>query len=143
MRMDTNDDRIVTAAEGNYYMPTFINGYMYFIDLEADMKLTRVNLSTDEYVVLDEGKCINYNVSEENNIIYYQLENENDHKLCRMALDGENKVVVTDGDCKNIHITKNYTYFYKITGISVDDVTLFRVKTNGSSIQEVNFSKED
>ena len=143
MRMDTTDDRIVTAAEGNYYMPTFINGFMYFIDLEAGMKLTRVNLSTDEYVVLDEGKCINYNVSEENNVIYYQLENEDGHKLCRMALDGENKVVVTEGDCKNIHITKNYTYFYKITGISVDDVTLYRAKTNGSSIQEVNFSKKD
>lgn len=141
MRLDTTNDRIVTAAEGNFYMPTFISGYMYFIDLDKDMKLTRVNLSTNEYVVLDEGKCINYNVSEENDVIYYQLENEDDHKLCRMKLNGDNKVVVTEGDCKEIHITKNYTYFYKITGISVDDVTLFRAKTNGSSIQEINFSK--
>ena len=143
MRLDTNDDRIVTAAEGNYYKPTFIKGYMYFIDLNEDMKLTMVDLATDEYIVLDEGKCINYNVSEENNVIYYQLENEGDHKLCRMTLGGDNKVTVTEGDCKNIHITKNYTYFYKITGISVDDVTLYRAKTNGTSIQEVNFSKKD
>ena len=143
MRLDTNDDRIVTAAEGNYYMPTFISGYMYFIDLENDMKLTMVDLSKDEYIVLDEGRCINYNVSEEENVIYYQLENEGDHKLCRMSLRGDNKVVVMEGDFKNIHITKNYTYFYKITGISVDDVTLYRAKTNGTSIQEVNFSKKD
>lgn len=143
MRMDTSNDRIVTAAEGNYYKPTFIKGYMYFIDLANGMQLTRVNLSTDKYEVLDEGKCINYNVSEENNVIYYQLENENDHKLCRMTLSGDNKVVVTEGDCMNIHITKNYTYFYKISGASVEDVTLYRAKTNGSSIQVVNFSKED
>ena len=52
-------------------------------------------------------------------------------------------MVVADGDCMNIHITKNYTYFYKITGVSVEDVTLYRAKTNGASVQEVNFSKED
>ena len=71
------------------------------------------------------------------------LENEDVHQLCRMALSGDNKVVVADGDCMNIHITKNYTYFYKITGVSVEDVTLYRAKTNGASVQEVNFSKED
>ena len=141
MRMSTADDRIVTASEGNYYMPTFANGYMYYVDLANGMKLTMVNLSNNESYVLDEGKCINYNVSEENKVIYYQLENEDGHKLCRMKLSGENKVVVTEGDCMNIHITKNYTYFYKMTGVSVEDITLYRVKTNGSSIQEVNFSK--
>ena len=143
MRLDTNDDRIITASEGNYYMPTFVNGAMYYIDLTNGMQLTKVNLSNNESVVLDDGKCINYNVSEENNVIYYQLENEDVHQLCRMALSGDNKVVVADGDCMNIHITKNYTYFYKITGVSVEDVTLYRAKTNGASVQEVNFSKED
>ena len=143
MRLDTNDDRIITASEGNYYKPTFTSGAMYYIDLANGMKLTKVNLSNNQSVVLDEGKCINYNVSEENNVIYYQLENEDAHALCRMTLNGDNKVVVTEGDCMNIHITKNYTYFYKITGVSVDDVTLYRAKTNGASIQEVNFSKED
>lgn len=141
MRMETNNDRIVTASEGNYYKPTFVKGYMYYINLADGMKLTRVNLSNDTEEVLDEGKCINYNVNEEENVIYYQLENEDAHALCRMTLSGDKKVVVTEGDCKNIHITKNYTYFYKITGISVDDVTLYRVKTNGSSIQAVDFSQ--
>ena len=141
MRLDTKDDRIITASEGNYYKPTFINGAMYYIDLDNGMQLTRVSLTSNESKVLAEGKCINYNVSEENNVIYYQLEKEDGHALCRMTLSGDNQVVVTEGDCKNIHITKNYTYFYKITGISVDDVTLYRAKTNGASIQEVNFSK--
>lgn len=141
MRMETENDRIVTAAEGNYYMPTFISGYMYYINLDDEMKLTRVDLSTNEEEVLDEGKCINYNVSEDENVIYYQLENEDDHKLCRMTLGGDNKVVVTEGDCLDISITKNYTYFYKLTGISVEDVKLYRVTTNGSSIQEVNFAQ--
>jgi hypothetical protein len=141
MRMDTKNDRIITASEGNYYKPTFVKGYMYYINLADGMKLTRVNLSNDTEVVLDEGKCINYNVNEEENVIYYQLENEDAHALCRMTLSGDKKVVVTEGDCMDIHITKNYTYFYKITGASVDNVTLYRVKTNGTSIQAVNFSQ--
>lgn len=141
MRMDTKNDRIITASEGNYYKPTFVKGYMYYINLADGMKLTRVNLSNDTEVVLDEGKCINYNVNEEENVIYYQLENEDAHALCRMTLSGDKKVVVTEGDCMDIHITKNYTYFYKITGASVDSVTLYRVKTNGTSIQAVNFSQ--
>lgn len=141
MRMDTKNDRIMTASEGNYYKPTFVKGYMYYINLADGMKLTRVNLASDKEEVLDEGKCINYNVNEEENVIYYQLENEDAHSLCRMTLSGDKKVVITEGDCISIHITKNYTYFYKITGASVDDVTLYRVKTNGSSIQAVNFSR--
>ena len=141
MRMDTKNDRIMTASEGNYYKPTFVKGYMYYINLADGMKLTRVNLASDKEEVLDEGKCINYNVNEEENVIYYQLENEDAHSLCRMTLSGDKKVVITEGDCISIHITKNYTYFYKITGASVDDVTLYRVKTSGSSIQAVNFSR--
>ncbi|MBQ6814705.1 MAG: DUF5050 domain-containing protein [Lachnospiraceae bacterium] len=142
-RLETDTDRIATVYEGNYYMPTLTKEYMYYIDLGEDMKLKRISLTNNQVETMDDGRCINYNVSESENVIYYQLENKDDHKLCRMNLDSSNKVVVTEGDCCNIHITKNYTYFYKLTGVSVDDKTLYRVKTKGNVIQEVNFQVAD
>lgn len=142
-RIEVGTDNIETAQDGNFYMPAFIEGYMYYIDLDNDMKLTRISLSTNEKEILDEGRCINYNLSQENNVVYYQLENEDDHKLCRMQLDGDGKVTIAEGDCSGIHITENYTYYYKITGADVADKTLYRVLTNGDTIQEVNFEKAD
>lgn len=138
-RLEVETDRIGTVVEGNYYMPAFVEGYMYYIDLDNDMKLTRVSLSTNNTEILDEGRCINYNISEENNLIYYQLENEDDRRLCRMSPDGQNKVTVTEGNCSNIHITKKYTYFYMLSGIGAEIKTLYRVDNSGNSIQAVNF----
>lgn len=142
-RLEVEDDSIGTVVEGNYYMPIFIEGYMYYIDLDNDMKLTRISLVTNQTEILDEGRCVNYNLSEKNNIIYYQLENENDHKLCRMSLDGQGKVTVTEGDCVNINITEKYTYFCMLSGIGAEIKTLYRVDNNGSTIQQVNFEKAD
>ena len=140
-RFETDTERMVTVYEGNYYMPAFTSGFMYYIDLDNDMKLTRISLRNNETEVLDEGRCINYNISEDQEVIYYQLENDDDHKLCRMRLNGLDKVTVTEGDCCNIHITENYTYFYKLAG--VERGKLYRVKNDDYVVQEVILETED
>lgn len=142
-RLETDTERITTATEGNFYMPTFIEGFMYYIDLDNDMKLTRISLSTNETEVLDDGRCINYNLSEENGVIYYQLENEDDHKLCRMQLNGQGKITVIEGDCSNIHVTKNYTYFFVLSGVGAEEKLLYRINNTSNTIQQVNFVLED
>ena len=140
-RLEVGKDRIATAYEGNFYMPSFINGYMYYIDLDNNMKLSRISFATDKAEVLDEGRCINFNISEDGKTIYYQLEDKDEHRLCRMQSDGYNKVTVAAGDFCNVHITKDYTYFYKLAG--VDEKILYRIKNSGNTIQEVNFEVAD
>lgn len=141
MYIEAGTTGIYTSSYGNFYMPSFTEKYIYYIDLDNDMKLTRVSLRTNEVEVLDEGKCVNYNVSEEKNLVYYQLENEDDHKLGCMKLDGSDKKVVAEGNYTGIHITEKYTYYYKI--VSAETKELYRVDNDNYTIQQINFEKAD
>ena len=134
-------DAIHKSSEGNYYMPSFSDGYFYYIDINNDMKLCRMSLKTNEVTVLDEGYCINYNVSSEYGVIYYQLENEDGHKLRRMDIYGTNKTTIAEGDYCDIHITKNYTYYNEY--VSVDKKQLYCVETNGNIARKVDFVSAD
>ena len=128
VKMDVEDNLPITIKEGNYYMQIVEENTLYYIDVEAGYKLTKENLDTGESVVLTEDKCINYNVSTEYGVIYYQCENDDiDHRLMMMDLNGGNVTLVEKGDFSNIHITKNYTYYYKI--IVGADSQLYYVET--------------
>ncbi len=139
MYIEAGSTKIATSSEGGFYMPAFTDGFVYYIDLNNDMKLTRVSLKSNEFTVLDEGRCVNFNVSEENNLIYYQLENDDEHMLCRMSTNGRDKQTIAVGDYTDIHITEKYTYYYKI--ISADSRELYRADNNGNISQSVIFEK--
>lgn len=141
MYIDAGTTEIYTSSYGNFYMPSFTDKYIYYIDLDNDMKLTRVSLRSNEAEVLDEGKCINYNVSEKEDLVFYQLENGDEHKLACMKMNGSDKKVVAEGNYTGIHITEKYTYYYKI--VSADDKELYRVDNDNYTIQKVNFEKTD
>ncbi len=139
MYIDAGSDEINKSSDGNFYMPIFTDGFLFYIDLDNDMKLTRVSLKTNEFKVLDEGRCINFNVDENNNLVYYQLENEEEHMLCRISMSGKDKQIIAEGNFANIHITEKYTYYYKI--ISANSKELYRVDNKGNSSQLVTFGQ--
>ena len=140
MYVISGQDVVHTSSVGNYYMPSFSDGYFYYIDLDNDMKLMRMSLATNEKTVLDEGRCINYNVSSEYGVIYYQLEDAGAHRLRRMDIYGTNKTTIAEGDYGDIHITEKYTYYNKI--VSVDYKQLYCVDTNGNVTREVKFTDD-
>lgn len=129
LALNTETGNVRTVAYGNFYMPDIYNGDIYYIDLENDRALTRLKLSTNEKTVLSEDNVINYNMSGEYGVIYYQAENStSDHKLCRMSLNGENQTVIATGDYSKIGITEKFTYFYQKIG---DAFLLYRTPTTG------------
>lgn len=129
MVLDTADDSIRTLAEGNFYMPDVYNGYVYFIDLENNRKLTRMSMSTREKEVLTSDSVINYNLGGKYGVIYYQAENStDDHKLVRISLNGMGYNTIAQGDYMGIGITEKYTYFYNMMG---DKKIMYRTPTAG------------
>ena len=129
MVLDTADDSIRTLADGNFYMPDVYNGYVYYIDLGNDRKLTRMSMSTRETEVISDDSVINYNLGGKYGVIYYQAENgTNDHKLVRIALNGMGYNTIAEGDYSGIGITEKYTYFYQKIG---DASTIYRTPTTG------------
>lgn len=134
MVLDTADDSIRTIAQGNFYMPDVYNGYVYYIDLGNNRRLTRMSLSTRETEVISDDSVINYNLGGKYGVIYYQAENSTDeHKLVRISLNGMGYNTIAKGDYSKIGITEKYTYFYQKIG---DDYILYRTPTTGAADAE-------
>lgn len=128
--LNTENDMVRMAVEGNMYMPDVYEGELYYIDLDNDRAFTKMNLSTQEKTVLSSDKVINYNMSGKYGVIYYQVENDtSEHRLCRMSLNGENQTVVSQGNYSKIGITEKYTYFYQEAG---ETVLMYRTPTTGA-----------
>ena len=72
VKMDVEDNAKVTVKAGNYFMPIVEDGVLYYIDVEAGYQLKKEDLATGEQTVITEDKCVNYNVSTEYEVIYYQ-----------------------------------------------------------------------
>lgn len=130
MVLDTENDSIRTLAQGNFYMPDVYNGYLYYIDLNNNRRLTRMSMSTRETEVISNDSVINYNLGGKYGVIYYQAENSTDeHKLVRIALNGMGYNTIAQGDYNKIGITEKYTYFYKKIG---DESIMYRTPTKGA-----------
>lgn len=116
----------VSFISANTYMPDMQGDYIYYIDLDTNYSLVRVNTHTQEKQVLHngmEGRCINYNLY--GNVIFYNVENDNP-ALYRMNTDGSNIELIKSGSMTNVSCTSTYTFF-QLFGTT----SLYRVPTTG------------
>jgi len=138
---DIEADRIVTFYNGNTYMADVEGNYAYFIDLDKNYSLVRLNCSnrTLELLYGESGaKVVNYNVY--GNKIFLQVEGDSGQTgLYRMNIDGTQLEKIASGNITNIHCTSQYTFFQYYTKQGV----LYRVSTTGANpvVEEITVSK--
>ena len=135
--MDPNSFKQKTFYEGNCYCPTIQDNYLYFIDVENNYSLAKVNLTTKEKTLLTTERLDTYNLY--NDIIFYQVSDSERPCLKRMKTDGSNIELIQNGVFHDINITENYTYFtaynsqvpiYRTPTTGVVDVTIFTEALN-------------
>ena len=104
-------------------MANLIGDYMYYIDLDNNNSLTRINLTTTEQEILSPAGCSLYNVY--NNVVYYYI-NSDSPALYRANTDGSDETLIMEKSIASISCTSIYTFFQ-----IADDETLYRIETNG------------
>ncbi len=129
----TNRNRIYTMSvetgasaiylDVNAYLPTRVDNTLYYIDLDNDYALTKLDISTNTKSVITTDKVVLYNVYD--NVIFCQTENDV-HELVRISTDGNNRAVIFQGDVTSISCTSEYTFFQKFGSDS-----MYRVPTKG------------
>ena len=122
------------VLEANMCYPTVENGYVYYMDVDANYRLCRLDLANLDAgaTVLTNDRVDVYNVY--GNCIFYQRNAETNPALIRMNMDGSKPEVVAEGNYTNINCTSNYTYF-QLFG---QDTPVYKVATNGGT-QVTNF----
>ncbi len=116
--MYTNSgDMITTVVSGHNFFPVVQDGYIYYLNGDANYSIWRTNLSTGEkqLVTPDRVDCFTL----DRNHIYYSYSNAQAPSLRRCNLDGSDKIVLFEGVVNSINITSRYVYF-KLYG---DDTT--------------------
>ena len=126
MSVDTGTTHLYLAS--NTYMATRVDNTLYYIDLENDYALTKINLSTNLRSVVTTDHVVLYNVYDD--VIFYQKENDT-HEVVRINIDGSNRTVIYTGDVSSISCTSQYTFLQKF-GAN----TLYKVPTYGTGIIE-------
>lgn len=122
---DTKTDTARIVWEGNTCYPTVVGNNVYFMNVDADYRLFRYNLSDGELTALTEERLDFYNIYD--NVIFYQTSGTSEPALMRMTLDGGSREVVAGGTYHRINATSTYTYFQPFD----DDEIIYRTSTFG------------
>ena len=125
MKMNPDNYSTSLVYEGNCYFPTIQDNYLYFMDVENNYSLARVDLTTNEKVTLTTERLDTYNLY--GDTIFYQVSDTDNPCLKRMNTDGSNIELIQSGVFCNINITENYTYFTAYNA----DVPIYRTPTTG------------
>lgn len=109
--MDTRDHTVSTVYSGNCYMPIARPEGIYFISLEDNYALCRVDYSGENKTILIEDFVSTYNFSFDGNYIFYQVDGGDHNHLGQLNLTTAEREVILEGDYKQIQTTSNFVFF--------------------------------
>ena len=95
--------------EANMWNPVIVDGYVYFMDLDTNYSLARMNLSGGEKEILYDGRIESFNVNQ--TYAYFQTVDANSPGLYRVSVAGGEAELVFAGNCGNLNLTSAYLYF--------------------------------
>lgn len=107
--LNTATDNSSVIWQGNIWNPIYLNGYVYYMDVENNYRLCRYSIYDNVVEVLTNDRIDTFNVYD--SYIYYQTNSQTAPALKRMYVDGSSQETVRDGIYANINITSEYVYF--------------------------------
>lgn len=119
---------------GNCWQPVVEDGFLYYMDMDNQYALARVDLVTLEKVLLTEERLDAFNVYKD--YIYFQVNDKDHPRLCRMKTDGSIIETIAEGNFSDINVTSAYVYFkafgtdfpiYKTPSSGTISVTTFTI----------------
>ncbi|MBP1755538.1 MAG: hypothetical protein H6Q59_1936 [Firmicutes bacterium] len=97
--------------EGNYYYPIFNGDYIYYLNLDDNYKIYRMNCDGSNPTLIVNERCSTYNITDDGKFLFYQVDGGKHNRICRMNLETLVNETLLEGDYKQIHITSNYVFF--------------------------------
>lgn len=109
--MSVNSGDTTKIYEGNCYLVTAAGNYLYYIDLNQQYALCRVEKNGSNPEILVEADVSTYNVSQDGGSVYYQQDSEEDNGLYVCNPDNKETRLIQAGSYNYLHLTKDYLFF--------------------------------
>lgn len=110
-KMSLVDISYDTFCEGNTSNTLVFQNKVYFLDLDNNYALTRIDLDGKNPEVIVNDRVITYNFSVDGDFLYYQIDNQNESRICQMELATGNETIIMKGTFNDINVTSNYVFF--------------------------------
>lgn len=114
MNIDGSGQRVI--LEGNFTGLSYSNGALYCMDMENDYTLCRVEMDGSNVTHLTQDRIATYNISEDNETIYYQLDNGTDNGLYALDMASDSHTLLRDGNFNYLHVISDYLFFEEYDG---------------------------
>lgn len=102
---------IYDIYDGNCYMPVATVTGIYFISLEDNYALCRIDFDGTNKTVLVDKFVSSYNISEDGNTIIYQVDGGDSNRIVALDIPTMATNTLLEGNYKNIHMTSSYVFF--------------------------------
>lgn len=109
--LDLDNDSDNVLYSGNCYMPIAASKDLFYISLEDGYSICRLDYSDFEKEIIVNEFCCFYNISDDENIIYFQIDGGDDNRFAKMDLATMTQETIMDGNYKNIHVIGDYVFF--------------------------------
>lgn len=124
-KMSLRDDSYDMFYEGNCSNVIAFENHVYFLDLDNNYALTRVNMDGTEPEVIVNDRILTYNFSFNGKYLYYQIDNENNSRICQMNMETGKEHIILKGNFCDINVTSNYVFF---KGFKTDQIYVIAIE---------------
>lgn len=119
--------------DGNCYLVTANGNYLYYIDMNADYSLARVEKNGENPEILVDSHIATYNITEDGNRIYYQVDDGEENGLYACSTDNKEPELLQPGNYNYLHLTSDYLFFE-----TYDQSQMYVMSLSGQKIEEFN-----
>lgn len=97
--------------DGNCYLVTANGNYLYYIDLDADYSLARIEKNGENPEILIDSHIATYNITADGSTIYYQVDDGEENGLYAYSLANKESQLLQSGNYNYLHLTTDYLFF--------------------------------
>lgn len=130
-QMNTESTSSSVLFEGNCYNPVATDKYIYYLSLEDDYAIGRINKDGSNPKILVNERVSFFNISSSGKYLYYQVDGGNNNGFHKLDLETLENKTLLEGDFNSIHVTSNYVFFKEF-----DSKKIYRLTASNDSISE-------
>lgn len=117
--INTNGSGKNVLFDGNCTSLMKAGEHLYYMDMNQDYALARIDLESNEPQTLVNTRIATYNVDASESSVYYQIDDGKNNGLYRLDLENNETEQLAEGNFNFLHLVSNYLFYESYEGDTI------------------------